>query len=109
VQGIGLPAGHYFYNGREYDTSSGAARYLDGTLIGATIGLSAIVANFSRFAGCSFADAVDTASANPARLLGMEKDLGSIETGRQADLLLLNDDLSLYATLVKGNVAYRTE
>jgi N-acetylglucosamine-6-phosphate deacetylase len=106
VQGIGLPAGRYFYNGREYDTSSGAARYLDGTLIGAAIGLSRMVVNFSAFTGSSLAEAIDTASLNPARLLGMEKELGSIEPGKLADLILLNDDLSVYATLVRGEVVF---
>ena len=43
-------------------------------------------------AGLTPAEALQTATINPARFLGMEKDLGSVETGKIADLVLLDAD-----------------
>jgi len=105
VQGIGLPEGRYVYNGRDYETQNGAARYLDGTLIGSTTSLLNIVLKFKEFTGCSFEEAMDSGSKNPARLLGLNK--GEIAKGKDADLLIMNNDNSLFSTIVSGKVVYK--
>jgi N-acetylglucosamine-6-phosphate deacetylase len=101
---VGLPDGRYAYSGREFESRGGAARYLDGTLIGTSIPLLEIVRRFHRFTGCSFAEAVDTATRLPARILGVQERTGSIEVGKDADLVLLEEDFSVFATLVDGTV-----
>jgi N-acetylglucosamine-6-phosphate deacetylase len=101
---VGLPDGRYEYGGREFDSRDGAARYLDGTLIGTAIPLLEVVRRFHRFTGSSFAEAVDTATRTPARILGIQERTGSIEVGKDADLVLLDEDLSVFATLVGGKV-----
>ncbi|MCX6139040.1 MAG: N-acetylglucosamine-6-phosphate deacetylase [Ignavibacteriales bacterium] len=106
IQGIGLPPGHYMFHGREYETENGAARYLDGTLIGASIGLSEIVALFRRFTGCSLGEAIDSASLAPARLLGIDNRCGSLEVGKSADVVLFDGELRVQATLVGGRLVY---
>ena len=49
------------------------------------------------------------ASTNPARLLRIEKECGSIEEGKRADLVALDQDGDVRLTLVEGLVAYRNE
>jgi N-acetylglucosamine-6-phosphate deacetylase len=107
VQGIGLPPGKYLFNGREYETMQGAARYLDGTLIGSTKGLSQIIAEFKKYTHCSVATAVESASLAPARLLGIDNRYGTLETGKQADIVLFDDDLSVWSTFVAGRSVYQ--
>jgi N-acetylglucosamine-6-phosphate deacetylase len=46
------------------------------------------------------------ASLNPAKLLGLEKDFGSIETGKRADLVALDKDGNVKLTLSAGRVAF---
>lgn len=105
VQAIGLPEGNYFYNGREYESRNGAARYLDGTLIGSTTSLLNIVLKFKQFTGCSLEQAINTASLNPARLLGLNK--GSLEKGKDADIIIIDEDYSVYSTVVNGRIVFR--
>ena len=105
VQGIGLPEGRYVYNGRDYETMNGAARYLDGTLIGSTTSLLNIVLKFMQFTGCSFEEAIDSGSKNPAKLLGLNK--GEIAEGKDADLIIINNDNSLFSTIVSGKIVYK--
>lgn len=107
LQGMGLPDGRYVYNGRAYDALDGVARYLDGTLIGTTMGLGEIARRFRAFTGCSVADALRTVTEVPARILGIDARKGSVAPGYDADLVLLNSDFSVHATLVAGHIVWR--
>jgi len=107
MQAIGLGDGKYIYNGVEYESKGGAARYKDGTLIGTALGLSQMLQKFIGFTGCSIIDAIKTVTENPAKLLGLEERKGMIWLGKDADLVLLESDLSVYTTIVKGKIVYR--
>jgi len=109
IRVIGLPEGAHHFAGKTHVSSGGTARYADGTLIGTAVPLLEIVHRFQRFTGCPFATAVDTASRVPARLLGLGDRKGAIAPGYDADLVLLESDGSVYATLVGGRLVYRTE
>jgi len=105
IQAIGLPEGRYIYNGREYESKGGAARYLDGTLIGSAMSLLEVVFKFKEFTGCTLEEAINSASKNPAKLLGLNK--GDIEKGKDADIIVLDNDNSVFLTIVNGRVVYR--
>ncbi|MDQ6635810.1 MAG: N-acetylglucosamine-6-phosphate deacetylase, partial [Gemmatimonadota bacterium] len=104
---VGMPDGAYVFSGREGETRDGTARYLDGTLIGTSVGLWEIVRRFMRHSGCTLAQAIDSAARAPARLLGLEHRLGRIAPGYEADLVLLDPDLAVYATVVAGELLYQ--
>ncbi|MBN2594260.1 MAG: N-acetylglucosamine-6-phosphate deacetylase [Sedimentisphaerales bacterium] len=107
MQAIGLGDGMFIYNGIEYESKSGAARYKDGTLIGTALGLSQILEKFITFTNCPFATAILMATKNPAKLLGLENNKGSITVGKDADLILLDDNLSVQTTIVAGKIVSR--
>jgi N-acetylglucosamine-6-phosphate deacetylase len=102
VQAMGLEEGNYFYNGKEYISKNGAAKYLDGTLIGSTMPLLQIAQKFMRFTGCPMHEAIDAASLNPARLLGIAHKKGGIEVGKDADIVLIDDDWNVKRVFI-GN------
>jgi len=68
----------------------GAPRLADGTLAGSVLTMDSAVSNVVHRSGVSLADAVQAASANPARLLGLA-DRGAITPGRRADLVMLRN------------------
>lgn len=109
VQGMGLPEGRYFYNGREYESLNGAARYLDGTLIGSTTSLAEIAVKFFKFTGCPFSDAVNSVSLNPAKVLGMADKKGCIRKGWDADIVLMDKGYNVWLTIVNGNIHYKKD
>ena len=104
---MGLPDGRYVYNGVEYEARDGAARYEDGTLIGTALGLNQMLARLVDFTGCSVVTAINTVTQNPARILGMRDQTGSIAPGQNADLVVLDEDFTVHATVVAGQVVYR--
>jgi N-acetylglucosamine-6-phosphate deacetylase len=109
MQAMGLPDGRYIYNGMEYEAKEGTARYHDGTLIGTALGLNQMAARLMQFTGCSLATAIQTVTENPARVLGLAEKKGAIRTGYDADLALLDEDLSVHTTIVAGKVVYESQ
>ncbi len=107
MQALGLPPGKYTYNGIPYESVDGAARYHDGTLIGTAVGLIDLVKRLVEYSHLTLSEAIQTVTLNPARLLGLEASKGSIAVGKDADLVLLNEDLSVHSTLVAGEVVYQ--
>ena len=53
-------------------------------------------------AGLPFADAVCAATINPARLLGCEARKGSLEVGKDADIVVLDHAFNVVQTLCRG-------
>jgi N-acetylglucosamine-6-phosphate deacetylase len=47
------------------------------------------------------------ASLNPARLLGVDHSKGSIAAGKDADLVVLDNEGNLHKTIVRGQVVYK--
>ncbi|MBZ0201068.1 MAG: N-acetylglucosamine-6-phosphate deacetylase, partial [Ignavibacteriaceae bacterium] len=109
MHGIGLPEGKYVYNGREYNSIDGAARYLDGKLLGSTTPLWNIALKFKEFTGSTFEEAINSVSINPATVIGVNNKKGSLEKGKDADVVIIDDDNSIFLTIVEGKICYQKE
>jgi N-acetylglucosamine-6-phosphate deacetylase len=72
------------------------------TIAGATLTMDRAVRNAVLFGGATLADAARMAATTPAELLGIGHRKGSIAPGRDADLVVLDRDLSLAGVLVRG-------
>jgi N-acetylglucosamine-6-phosphate deacetylase len=107
IQAMGLPDGHYVYNGLDYEAKEGTARYHDGTLIGTALGLNQMSARLMKYTKCPLPTAIQAVTSNPARLLGLSDRKGALSPGYDADLVLFDDDLSVYTTLVGGRIVYQ--
>jgi len=102
VAAAGVPDGEYEYAGRKFTVDGGAIRLPDGTLAGSALSLDAAVRNMMAFTGCPLYKAVATASFTPARVIGIGGQRGSIEAGKAADLLLLDDNIRIRSVFVGG-------
>jgi N-acetylglucosamine-6-phosphate deacetylase len=56
--------------------------------------------------GAKFSDIAQMASYNPACLIGIERDYGSIETGKRADLVAFDTEWNARLTIIGGRVAF---
>ncbi len=109
MQAMGLPEGNYTYNGVEYESRKGTARYFDGTLVGTSLGLNQLLERFVRFSKCSLIAGVRTVTENPARVLAVQNRKGKIELGRDADLVILDEDWSVWSTIVRGKIVFHKQ
>jgi N-acetylglucosamine-6-phosphate deacetylase len=52
-------------------------------------------------------DAVQMLTLNPARIMKIDNQIGSIETGKQADLVLFDEKIEVKMTIVGGKVIHK--
>ena len=104
MMATGLKDGKYELGGQDVYVKEGAARLEDGTLAGSTLTLNKAVYNIVHMVNIPLEDAVRMASLNPAKAIGMSKEKGSIEIGKDADLIVFDEDLNISKAMVKGNI-----
>lgn len=106
VGALGLPDGQYEMFGVRCVVAEGAVRLQDGgQLAGSCLTLDCAVRNVRRWRpDLPLADLLGAASRAPALAVGM--DLGTIEPGKEADLVLLNRELSVNQTIRGGVVVW---
>jgi N-acetylglucosamine-6-phosphate deacetylase len=75
-----------------------------GNLAGSNLTLEQTVKNFWEFTSCELTDAFRMATYNPAKLLGIEADKGSLAPGKDADLIALTPEFDVVLTMVGGEI-----
>jgi N-acetylglucosamine-6-phosphate deacetylase len=107
----GMPDGRYPLGPMTVDVVRGVARLAGdpgttGAIAGGTARLLDVLRRTVRDAGVPLPDAVTAATATPARLLGLESEVGEVVPGRRADLLLTDEYLRPDAVLRAGRRIY---
>jgi N-acetylglucosamine-6-phosphate deacetylase len=102
IAAAGMPDGHWGLGGLEVTVTDGVARLAaTGAIAGSTLTMAAAFQRTVR-CGVSIVDTVRMASTTPAKVLGLDGEVGSIIPGRRADLVLLDDDLNVTGVLRTG-------
>lgn len=101
-----LNDGTYDLGGQEVTVRGNHATLSDGTLAGSMLKMIDGARNMMHLAGASIHDIVRMASINPAKQIGVYDRKGSIEIGKDADILLLDKNYNIVYTICKGNIAY---
>ena len=111
IQAAGLPDGRYrsHRRGETIHIVRGESRLPDGTLAGSTLTLERALTNIIDFTGVSLAEALRMATLGPARTTGAADRKGSLAPGKDADLVLFSQDLSVEVTVVAGEVVYQAQ
>jgi N-acetylglucosamine-6-phosphate deacetylase len=100
----GLGDGAFEIWGEKVSVVNGETQNERGSIAGSVITMRDAVRQMLSL-GFSGAEVSKMASANPARLLGLEKDYGTIETGKRADLVALDKDGNARLTIIGGKIA----
>ena len=103
IMAAGLPDGNYKLGVNDVVVVDGDAKLVsDGTRAGSTLTTGKALKNLLEFTGRSLTDILPMLTENPARLIGVYDRVGSIEPGKDADLVFLDEDCSVVRTFVKG-------
>ena len=109
IAAAGLPDGDYSLGGIKVAVRHGKSLLESGTLAGSTIRLCDAVRNMVEKADVPLREAVEMASTTPARVAGAADRKGSIASGMDADITVLDRGLSVMLTMVEGRVVYEKE
>lgn len=107
ISAAGMPDGDYQLGSLAVKVSSGVCRSLEGSLAGSTLSQDRALQNIVRWTGMPLEEAIWMLSRNPADSIGVAGFKGSVRAGCDADLVLLDDDLTVQATFCEGTLAYQ--
>ena len=101
-----MPPGQYRFGPEEdgvWFESDGKVGFVSrDALASSVVGMDTMVRNMFRNTSASLPEAVRMGSLTPARRVGMDSQIGSLEAGKQADFLILDEDLEVRQVFIAG-------
>ena len=104
----GLPYGEYTLGGNKIIYKDIVCRLEDGTVAGSVLKLNKGVWNVYTNSTIPLWECVNCATLNPATAIGVSDKKGSIEVGKEADLVILDNEFNVIKTIKKGEVKYES-
>ena len=81
----------------------------NGTLAGSILKMNDAIKNTLQYTGCSMTDIIKMTAENPAKQLRIFDRKGSIQVGKDADLVILNEKFDVEMTFCRGKLAFKKE
>jgi N-acetylglucosamine-6-phosphate deacetylase len=111
MRAAGMPPGESMLgslqNGIPVIVEDGVAKLPDrSSFAGSVATADRLVRTMIRLAGVSLAEAVRMMTLVPARIMKLDARKGSIATGRDADLVIFDDEINITHTIVEGKIIY---
>ncbi len=102
----GLPYGEYTLGGAKIIYRDIVCRLEDGTVAGSVLHLNHGVWNVYKNSNIPLYECVNCASLNPATAIGVNNRKGSIETGKDADIIITDQNFEVNKTIIGGEIRY---
>ena len=108
IRPSGLPDGTYTHEGTKstfiVSQNGTNLRIPSGALAGSALTMECAIRNFTQNVGASLDETWVCSSYNAARAIGIDRETGSIEKGKLADLVLLDTDYNVALTMIEGQI-----
>jgi N-acetylglucosamine-6-phosphate deacetylase len=102
-----LGDGQYKLGEQRVNVREGRASLAEGRLAGSVLRMPQAIRNMMQFTECSLEDAINMASLNPACVLGLQHRKGSVERGKDADLIVMNAHFEVVLTMRAGKEIFK--
>ena len=102
----GMPDGEYDLGGQPIFLKGIECRLADGTIAGSVLKLNNAVKNVLAHTDLPVNVVFKMASLNPATAIGQGDRIGSLEEGKDADIIIVDQDINVQRTIKKGRTIY---
>lgn len=102
----GLPYGEYTLGGAKIIYRDIVCRLEDGTVAGSVLHLNHGVRNVYKNSTIPLWECVNCASLNPATAIGLADRKGSLEVGKDADIVVMDENFEVLKTIIRGETKY---
>lgn len=102
----GLKEGVYSLGGQKVTVKEGVCRLDDGTIAGSILKLRDGLKNFIKANDSTLEECITAVTLNQAKYLSVENDYGTLDVGKYSNIVLLNKELDVVKTIVKGVIEY---
>ena len=105
----GLPVGEYTLGGAKIIYDGNICRLEDGTIAGSVLPLNKGVWNAYTNSSIPLHECVNCASLNAATAIGLADKKGSLDVGKDADIVILDDNFNVQKTIIGGKIKFQNE
>ena len=105
----GLEDGEYTLGGQPIFVKGIECRLADGTIAGSVLKLNNAIRNMRDHTSLPLEQIVRMASINAARCIGLDKTKGSLEAGKDADIILADENFAVSETIIAGETVWAAE
>ncbi len=102
----GLEDGEYEFGGQTVSKRGSEARLPNGALAGSVAEMDFVLRNLKNYTSCSMHEIVKMSSENSAKQLNVFDRKGSIAIGKDADIVIVDEDINIHKTIARGQIAY---
>ena len=111
MRGAAMPEGEsmlgHWQSGLKVIIEDGVAKLPDRTSFAGSVATAdRLVRTMHRLGEVSMLDAVFMAATTPARIMGVDNRKGSLEPGKDADIVIFDDNVNVSTTMIKGKIVY---
>lgn len=106
IRAGGMDDGDYTLGGQPVHKEGIKCLMPDGTIAGSVLNLNVAVRNLYENTDLEIYQAVNCASLNPAKALGEDAEIGSLEEGKRADIIIADDKFEIALTILGGEIRY---
>ena len=108
MRAAGMPDGDYDLGGKTVHVANGRTDFGDGRLAGSTTDIHSEFLNLLKL-GIPMRTALKACTVNPAKVMHIEEDTGTLEVGKYADMVALDKNNNVRKVWVKGKLVYSPE
>ena len=109
IRAGGMPDGDYTLGGQPVHKEGIKCLMEDGTIAGSVLKLNEAVYNLYENSDLQLYEAVKCASLYPAKALGVQNEIGSLEAGKIADIIIADEKFKILTTISDGEIRYKGE
>lgn len=112
MRAAGMPEGESILGGLKNGTrvivEDGVAKLPDRTAFAGSVATAdRLVRTMTDIAGISLTDTIQMITETPARIMGIQASKGSLQVGKDADILIFDEEINIQMTMVNGRVVYQ--